>query len=207
MSALEPSGVSASTCGSRFLSFLRHFFRQGKTIGAVVPTSQRVARRMARLAGIESAKAVAEFGPGTGAITTHLLGAMPASGRLWGFEVYEPFIEYLRDAVRDARFILLGESAETIEQVRATAVEAAGGFDAVVSSIPFSLIGPEQSVVILRAVAKVLRPGGSFVALQYHPKFLAPLLHAQFEVVEREFHLVHLPPVFLFRARNPRRTW
>ncbi len=188
-------------------NFLRAFFRQRKTIGAVVPTSRRVARRMARLAGIESAKAVAEFGPGTGAITTHLLDAMPATGRLWGFEVYEPFLDYLRDAVRDARFTLLGQSAEAIAEVRATAVEAAEGFDAVVSSIPFSLIGTEQSVAILRAVAQSLRPGGAFVALQYHPRFLAPLLHAQFEDVEREVHLLHLPPVFLLRARNPRQTW
>lgn len=162
---------------------------------------------MARLAGIESAKAVAEFGPGTGAITTHLLDAMPPTARLWGFEVYPPFIEYLREAVQDSRFTLMAESAEAISAVRATAPEAAEGFDAVVSSIPFSLIGTEQSVVILRAVAQALRPGGAFVALQYHPKFLAPLLHAQFEVVEREIHLLHLPPVFLLRARNPRQTW
>lgn len=162
---------------------------------------------MARLAGIESAKAVAEFGPGTGAITTHLLDAMPPTAQLWGFEVYPPFIEYLRGAVQDSRFTLMAESAEAISAVRATAPEAAEGFDAVVSSIPFSLIGTEQSVVILRAVAQALRPGGAFVALQYHPKFLAPLLHAQFEVVEREIHLLHLPPVFLLRARNPRQTW
>ena len=171
------------------VNFLRAFFQHRKTIGAVVPTSQRVSRRMARWAGVESAQAVAEFGPGTGVITHHLLNALPPTGRLWGFEVYRPFVDYLE---------------ESISTVRATAPEAADGFDAIVSSIPFSLIGLEQSRTILREAARSLRRGGSFVALQYHPKFLAPLLSEQFEVVEREIHLFHLPPVFLLRARNPR---
>ena len=186
------------------VNFLRAFFQHRKTIGAVVPTSQRVSRRMARWAGVESAQAVAEFGPGTGVITHHLLNALPPTGRLWGFEVYRPFVDYLEESISDPRFTVLDESAESISTVRATAPEAADGFDAIVSSIPFSFIGLEQSRTILREAARSLRRGGSFVALQYHPKFLAPLLSEQFEVVEREIHLFHLPPVFLLRARNPR---
>ena len=76
--------------------------------------------------------------------------------------------------------------------------------DAVVSAVPFSLMGPAQTSLMLRSAARALRPDGVFVALQYHPRFLAPLLRAEFAVVEREVYLWNIPPAVLLRARGPR---
>jgi phospholipid N-methyltransferase len=184
-------------------SFLQAFLSARKTIGAVRATSPGVARHMARLGGLATATAVAELGPGTGAITHELLAAMPHNARLFGFEIYEPFVEVLREAVHDARFELLQQSAETVAEVGHRETEQ--GFDAVISSLPFSLMGPELTRTVLHATGEALRPGGVFVALQYHPWYLKPYLKDAFEQVDREFHPVNVPPVLLFRTRSPRR--
>jgi phosphatidylethanolamine/phosphatidyl-N-methylethanolamine N-methyltransferase len=183
-------------------SFLKAFFTARSTIGAVRATNRGVARHMARLGGVASARAVAELGPGTGAITRELLAALPETGRLIGFEIYEPFLQHLAETVHDPRFEVRQQSAETIAEVARQEIE--GGFDAVISSVPFSLMGADLTRSILHAVGESLRPGGVFVALQYHPRYLPPFLSEEFADVRREIHLLNLPPVLLFHARNPR---
>ncbi len=191
------------TGGVAYKDFLKAFFRDRQTVGAVAPTSGGVARKMAQLGGVSLAHSIAEFGPGTGAITHALLAALPTDGRMWAFEVYAPFAEHLRKHVTDSRFVLLERSAADIAQVREQ--EVPGGFDTVISSIPFSLIGPDTTREIVRAVAKSLRPGGTFVALQYHPTFLAPYLREEFEQVRRNVYLWNVPPTLLLTARGARK--
>jgi len=195
-SSAEPPAEPRRSYGA----FLRAFIRDRRTIGAVAPTSRGVGRRIAHLAGVEGAQRVAEFGPGTGAITHELLAALPESGQLWAFELYEPFVEHLRTTVDDARLHVVADSAETIGDVRGRDVPE--GFDAIVSSIPFSLIGPDLTPKILRAAHEALRPGGVFVALQYHPRFLPPFLRAEFGRMERELYLWNIPPATLLHVRR-----
>lgn len=186
--------------GRSYASFLGAFLRAHKTVGAVAPTSGYVARRMALLAGVPEARSVAELGAGTGAITHHLLAALPAAARLQAYELYPQFIEHLRANIDDPRFVLVPESAETITSA---AAPGGAGFDAIVCSIPFSLLTPAQTTAILRAAALALRPGGTFVALQYHPTYLAPLLRRVFRTVERHLAPWNIPPAMLLRARDP----
>ncbi len=192
----EPSGVAR-------WDFLKAYISDWHTVGAVAPTSRAVARKMASLGGVHYARNIAEFGPGTGAITHELLAALPADGRMWAFEVYGPFVEHLRKTVHDARFTLLERSAADLGEIRRAEVPT--GFDAVISSIPFSLIGPEGTREVVRAVAQNLRPGGMFVALQYHPTFLRPYLLEEFEQVRRNPYLWNIPPTLLLTGRGVRR--
>lgn len=183
-------------------SFFREFLRDRQRIGAVAPTSAGVGRRMARLAGVAAAHHVVEFGAGTGAITAPLIEALPDDARLWAYEIHEPFLEQLRETFDDPRLTLLGESAEEVRALRER--EAPEGIDAIICSIPFSLLPPPATSGILAAAAAALRPGGAFVALQYHPTYLAPLLRQHFEIVHRELFPLNLPPAMLLTARGPR---
>jgi len=182
--------------------FIRAFRQNYRTIGAVAPTSPGVGRNMARLGRVEESSKVVEFGPGTGAITTQLLAALPADGRIWAFEIYEPFLEKLRESVHDPRLTLLGQSAEQVRALRAA--EAPEGFDAIICSIPFSLLPPPVTSEILAAAAASLRPGGIFVSLQYHPTYLPPILRQHFQTVRRNWFIWNVPPTFLFTATDPR---
>lgn len=182
--------------------FLKAFLRDRKTIGSVAPTTRRAARRMAALGGVERAKVVAEFGPGTGAVTRELLAAMPSDARLWAFEVYPPFAQRLAETVVDPRFTVVTASAEAITTVDTGADQP--GFDAIISAVPFRLTSPELTHRILDAAGRALRPGAPFVALQYDPRYLSPYLHEHFEDVTRHLSPWNMPPAFLFRARRPR---
>lgn len=184
--------------------FLGAFLRARRTVGAIAPTSRGVARRIADLAGVRSAGLIAELGPGTGAITTELLAALRPDGQLWAFEIYPPFVEQLRGTIRDPRFRLVAESAELIDAVRARS--GLEPFDAIISAIPFSLLPRDRTRAMLRSAARALRPDGVLVALQYHPRYLPPLLRADFGALEREFYPWNLPPACLFRASRPRRA-
>lgn len=182
--------------------FLKAFLGARRTVGAVAPTSRGLARRIAERAAVRSARLVAELGPGSGAITRELLAALPPDGQLWAFEIHPAFVEQLRAEVRDPRFRLVAESAETIDQARQRA--GLERFDSIVSAIPFSLLPRQQSRQMLRAAAAALRPDGVLVALQYHPRYLAPLLRAEFALVQREVFPWNLPPAIVLRASRPR---
>jgi phospholipid N-methyltransferase len=190
--------------GMSRLLFPREFLRAWKRVGAVAPTSRGVARRISALAGTSSASLVAELGPGTGAVTVELLADLPPTAQLWAFEIHPPFIQHLEATVRDERFRLVTESAEAIDTVRERA--GLGPFDAIVSAIPFSLLAPDQTQRMLHAAARALKPDGVLVALQYHPRYLAPRLKAEFARVRRELYPWNLPPAVLLRASGPRRA-
>ena len=170
----------------------------------MAPTSRGLARRMASLAGIDSAQIAAELGAGTGVVTRELLAALPADGRLWAFEIHPPFVEHLRATINDRRFTVVAESAAVIADFRER--EHLPAFDAIVSALPFSLMAPEQTAAILRAAGRVLGPDGRFVALQYHPRYLAPLLRAEFASVDREVYPWNIPPAVVLRARGSHRA-
>jgi phosphatidylethanolamine/phosphatidyl-N-methylethanolamine N-methyltransferase len=188
--------------GSSTWTFLQGFLREPRRVGAIAPTSTGLARRMAARAGAGRARAVAELGAGTGVITRELLRALPDDGRLWAFEIHPPFVEHLRATIDDPRLTVVAQSAATIGEVAAGA--GLPGFDAVVSALPFSLFGAEQTAALVHAARLALRPGGRFVALQYRPTYLPPFLRAEFGSVAREIYPWNLPPALVLRARAPR---
>lgn len=185
------------------VDFLRSFARDHKTVGAVRETSRGVARRICKLARVPTADRIAEFGCGTGPITSVILQYMPEDATLWGYEVHQPFIDHLKASITDPRFTLFEESAENIVEHRHE--YGLPPFDAIISTIPFSYLSRQQSTKILRAVVDSLSDDGAFVALQYHPTYLPPLLRQHFDSVSRDVYLWNLPPANLFTARQPRR--
>ena len=183
--------------------FLRSFFQDYKTVGAVRETSRGVAQRICELANIPEASRVAELGCGTGPITEVILEQMPSDGILWGFEVHEPFVDHLRTRFDDQRFKLFDESATNVVSHRRE--QDLPPFDAVISTIPFSYLSHQQSTELLRAVIDTMSDDGRFIALQYHPTYLPPLLRRHFDSVTRDIYLWNIPPANLFTATNPRR--
>jgi phospholipid N-methyltransferase len=183
--------------------FLRSFFRDYRTVGAIRETSAGVARRIAELAGVSNARYIAELGCGTGPITKIILQQMPEDAILWGYEIHEPFAEHLKRVFIDPRFTLHTTTANELPQHRKAA--NLPPFDAVISTIPFSYLTRHQSTDLLRAVIDTMSDDGRFVALQYHPTYLPPMLRREFDQVDRELYFWNLPPATLLTATKPRR--
>ena len=177
------------------LAFLRGFLRSPAQVGSVIPSSRRLERRLVRNAGIAQARTVVELGPGTGGTTSAFLQAMQPTARLLAIELDPAFHQHLSQSLHDPRLLLELGSAERLEEILAARRLPAP--DAIVSGIPFSTMPPAVSERIAAAIARVLPPGGRFVAYQVRAHvagFTSPHLgHG-----DKQWEWVNIPPVRVF---------
>lgn len=180
---------------SRPVEFIKGFLRDPAAVGSVWPSSDALTRRIVELGRAATARQAVELGPGTGAVTRALLGAMPAEGRLLAIERDEAFAELLARDFADARLeVVHGRSAEVLGGL------AGGGgppVDLVVSGIPFSTLPVAESRRTLEAIRGALAPGGRFVAYQVRghvARLAAPYLGPPDVHVE----LRNLPPIRVY---------
>jgi phospholipid N-methyltransferase len=116
------------------IAFLRGFLKHPHQVGSIIPSSQFLERRIARLAEVGRARVVVELGPGTGGTTRALLKAMKENATLLCIELNANFHAILR-RIDDPRLILhLGSAGELREAMARHGIE---GADAVISGIPF----------------------------------------------------------------------
>ena len=71
---------------NRHLFFFRQFLRSPQTLGAVAPSSRRLARVMVGGLPLGTAEAVVEFGPGLGAVTGEILRRKGEGTRFFAIE-------------------------------------------------------------------------------------------------------------------------
>jgi phospholipid N-methyltransferase len=157
---------------------------------------------MAAMVGADRLTNVAEMGAGTGPVTRALLEALPASGRLWAFEIDAQLAAGLRERFDDPRLTVVTQSAAEAPRIAREA--GLDGFDGIVSAIPYTLLPKALTVELLRAQRAALRPGAPLVLIQYRPEYIVPFLRQLFGRFERRFYLWNVPPGFLFRVRAPR---
>lgn len=180
--------------------FLRGFARNPSQVGSVVPSSRFLEQRLVREARLSNARTVVEFGPGTGGTTAAFLQAMPPTARLLAVELDREFHRHLCASLDDPRLVLQWGSAERLAEFLAAHRLAAP--DAIISGIPFSTMPTEVSARIAATIARVLRPGGRFVAYQVRAHvadFVSPYLGQP----EKQWEMVNVPPLRVFTWVKP----
>ncbi|WP_232290726.1 class I SAM-dependent methyltransferase [Polaromonas naphthalenivorans] len=182
--------------------FLRGFVRNPARVGSIVPSSHQLEQRLVQLARLGEARMVVELGPGTGGTTAAFLQAMSPTAQLLAIELDSEFHQRLDAAMHDPRFNLELGSAERLAEFLAARWLPAP--DAIVSGIPFSTMAPEVSDRVAATVARVLRPGGRFVAYQVRAHvadFMSPYLGQP----ETCWEFMNVPPVRVFTWVKPGR--
>ncbi len=182
------------------LAFLGGFVRDPAGVGSVVPSSHRLEQRIVRLGRIKEARTVVELGPGTGGTTRALLAALAPNARLLAIELDQYFHTRLCRQIKDARCGIENSSAELLAEL--LVVRQLPAPDAIVSGIPFSTMPPAVSARIAAVVARVLAPGGRFVAYQLRPhvaNFASPHLGAP----HIEWELWNIPPMRVMTWTKP----
>jgi phospholipid N-methyltransferase len=180
--------------------FLRGFLRNPARVGSVIPSSRQLEQRLVRSARLGNARMVVELGPGTGGTTSAFLRAMAPCTQLLAIELDTDFHQRLQGAIHDPRFSVELGSAERLAEFLADRSLPAP--DAIVSGIPFSTMPPEVSDRVASAVARVLRPGGRFVAYQVRghvAEFVSPHLGTP----EKTWEVLNVPPVRVFTWVKP----
>ena len=177
------------------IAFLRGFLKYPQQVGSIIPSSQFLERRIARLAGVSNARVVVELGPGTGGTTRALLKSMRDRARLVCLELNPQFHDIVR-RIADPRLIVHHGSAEELGEVMARhGLEAA---DAIVSGIPFSTMPPPIAGRILDGIYGALVPGGRFVAYQVRGH-VEVLSRPYFGPAQVDVELLNIPPVRIYR--------
>ena len=195
MNPLQSTRRTAASSPAGNLDFLRGFLRNPAQVGSVVPSSPQLESRLVQCARIREARTVVELGPGTGGTTRAFLAAMAPEAALLGIELDTDFAAALQRTIADPRLILEQGSAEQLEEL--LQAHHLGQPDAIVSGIPFSTMPPQVSQRIASCIAKVLRPGGRFVAYQVRAHvadFISPHLGAP----EKQWEMINVPPVRVF---------
>ena len=171
--------------------FLREFLAQPMATGAIVPSSDALGKAIVRNLDLSHAKAVVEYGPGTGAFTTYVLQSLDSDARLIAIEInprlaemfrkQHPDIQIFQDSVANAREIC---SSAGIDQV-----------DCIVSGLPWASFPESMQVEFLDEMMRVLRPGGQFVTFAYVHGLMLPPGRRFSRILPKYFSSISKSPV------------
>jgi phosphatidylethanolamine/phosphatidyl-N-methylethanolamine N-methyltransferase len=202
-------GSAVARAARRNVRFIREFLANPGGVGAVAPSSRRLAELMVEGVDFEHARVVVEYGPGTGSFTGEIVKRLAPGAKYFAVEIAPrmarewrrryPGLPIHRDSVADMRRICREEG-----------LPARGAVDVIFSGLPWAAFKEPLQRELLEATAEVLRPGGLLVTFGYRVGRLMPagrrfqkLLPEYFSKVTRSRHIWrNLPPAFVIRCEK-----
>ena len=164
-------------------------------VGSIIPSSKLTVKKMLAPVDWDHTKLFVEYGPGIGTFCQPVLDRIRPDATLLVIDLNEDFIAYLRDTIRDSRFIAVhGSAADVNEIIQSFGFAYA---DYILSGLPFSTLPNNLGPVIAAETAKAIRPGGAFLVYQFRARardFMAP----HFAKIEKDFELWNILPCHLF---------
>lgn len=180
--------------------FLKEFFAAKKTVGAVSPSSKALGRLMLKNIDFSKAKAIAEYGPGTGVFTKMLLNKIQDDCILLVFELHEAFFKKLEKEYKDQEnVILINDSAENVSKyMKEYDIDE---LDVVLSSLPLTNFDNKLTSRILKRSHGALKSNGIYIQFQYTLN-ARKLLKRIFANVQIDFTAKNIPPAFVYTCRK-----
>jgi phospholipid N-methyltransferase len=179
--------------GMFFTGFLKH----PVMVGSVIPSSDRLIRKMLAPVDWAQTKLFVEYGPGVGTFCRPILEHLAPDATLLVIDTNPDFIGYLKETITDPRFRAVLGSAADVEKIIADAGHKQA--DYVLSGLPFSTLPKGVGEAIATATHAVLRKGGGFLVYQFNRKsrdFMVP----HFERIDQGFEPWNILPCRLFWA-------
>ena len=148
------------------LKFLLQYITRPRTVGAVLPSSKYLARKMVMGVDFERAAYVVEYGPGTGVFTDEILRGLGSDAKLLLLERNPDFAALLeRKYEAYENVTVVNDTAEQVgKYLNMYSIPKA---DYVLSGLPFASLPNEVSENILKETMKILAEGGKFITFQY----------------------------------------
>lgn len=160
---------------------------------------------MADAADLTKAKAVVEFGPGTGMVTRAILSRIPENCKFFAIEISKDLAEETHR--RTGATVYADSCANVLKYMSEHDMDTC---DAIVCTIPWALLGEEETAHILDEVEKALSPGSRFVTVGLSMgkntaggKRLREELQRRFTKVEESKKIwANFPPAFYYRCEK-----
>jgi len=155
------------------IAFLGQMRANFEHTGAVQPSSRYLARAMAapllrhRPEGIGRPRRILEIGPGTGAVTRVVAGAMGPRDELVCYEINPEFARLLADRLRSDPDLTPAADRIAIHVAPAQQLERGHGFDIALCSAPLNNFDADTIDAILGAMVGALRPSGRATLFEY----------------------------------------
>jgi phospholipid N-methyltransferase len=172
--------------------------------GAILPSSEALAGEIVANLNLHDAKAVVEYGPGTGAFTSHVHRALPPDAAFIAIEINPRLAEMFRERYPDIPLF-----QDSVANARSICNGAGiGQVDCVVSGLPWASFPQAMQMEFLDEMMRVLKPGGQFVTFAYlHGLILPPgkrfarILPKYFKSISRSRVVwKNVPPAIVYRC-------
>jgi phosphatidylethanolamine/phosphatidyl-N-methylethanolamine N-methyltransferase len=204
---MDHTNVSRDRWNDHWL-FLTHFRKSPRTVGAIAPSSQQLARRMLDGLELTAGTRLVELGPGTGAITGEIDRRLPESASCLAIDIDPVFSA--RVGVRWPRIVSVCDRAERLAEIASS--RDLLPVDHIVSGLPFASLPAASASAIVAAIVASLRAGGTFTTFQYIHAYGFPSASAVRQTLTREMGsmptssmvLGNLPPALVLRWRKQR---
>ena len=177
------------------LLFFSTFVKHPKQIGSVIPSSRFLTKEIMKNIDFKNARYIAEYGPGTGCMTTEILKKARKDAKILCFEANKKFCSYLRKNIIDERLVIINDSAENIKKhLKKFGITK---IDYVISGLPFSVLPKNKKEVIIKETMNTLKYEGKFIVYQYLNNFKKHL-YKYFSSISMKFVPINIPPAFVY---------
>lgn len=180
------------------IRFIKGMISTPRTVGAIMPTSARMAARMASIVDTGSGLPVLELGPGTGVITKAILDKGVKPEDLVSVEYSGEFVRHLRGKYPGVNFIN-GDAfslAETLQNYRGQQ------FDCVISGIPLLNFPMHQRVKLVEDLLKLIPVGRPIVQFSYGPVSPVVARPDSYTIKHFDFVMRNIPPAQIWHYRK-----
>ncbi|WP_432837649.1 class I SAM-dependent methyltransferase [Dactylosporangium sp. CA-092794] len=188
--------------------FLGEAMRSPARMGALAPSSRRLARAVCGPVPERGEPVVVELGAGAGSFTAEIQRRLGGRGRHLAVEVNPRLAEHLRDRYPGAE-VVQQDAVHLRDLLDERGIDRA---DVIISGLPWALFPAATQRRLMDAAASTLGPGGVFTAFTYlhavpmsAARRFRDLLARRFEeVVPGRTVWRNVPPAFVLYARRPR---
>lgn len=189
-------------------AFLAAALRRPGTMGAVAPSSERLAAVLASIVPRGGSPVVVELGPGTGAVSAVIARRLPAGAQHLAVELDPDMVAYLR-RTRPGLEVVPGDAADLATLLAEREVTHV---DAVICGLPWALFDDATQAGILGEISRVIGATGAFTTFAYLHGMTIPAarrfrrtLRATFDEVQVTATVWrNIPPAFVYVCRRPR---
>lgn len=181
-------------------NFLFEYIKHPRSVGAIAPSSGRLAKRMMDTVDFENCNCIIEYGPGTGVFTEEIIKRRKSGAKVLLIECNEDFYKILKEKYgKMDNVYIVNDSAEKVDlYMKEHNIDKAG---CIVSGLPFASLPRELSEKILENTSKVLNDGGSFITFQY-TKLKIPMINNYFSSIKVTRELLNMPPAYVLTCGN-----
>lgn len=157
---------------SGFLRDHRVFWRQFRenfhATGAVMPSGRALGRALARFVGSEEApQRVLEVGPGTGAVTAHIVRRLKPCDSFDLVELNAEFVRRLNERFEgEGDFRQVAAQSRVLHQ-RLEDLPQDTPYDVIVSGLPLNNFSVAEVTQILDVMGRLLKPGATLSFFEY----------------------------------------